>query len=149
MFWYQMQKQIEHSENHIFQKSTQRAFWNLGTSILNYHFYHHHIYFSQGIKKLRFWFCCVCCCCVLFFFSSYFSNRLYFSFCKTLCRLLWLKQDLFPFTVSLSHLCHLEVHIHLAEAVYIPPGGSKPQLPSKSKGHTSKRKATFVSDYIQ
>lgn len=62
--------------------------------------------------------------------------------------MLWLKKDLFPFTVYLKGLCHLKVHIHLAGAVYVPPGSCKPQLPSKSEGPTSKRKAIFVSDYI-
>lgn len=120
MFWDQMYRQIEHSGESRISEIYTESFWNLGTSILYCHFYYHLInIFPKGQRR--------------FFFFLYFSNTLHFSICKTLCRMLWLKQDLFPFTVSLGAFCHLKVHIHWQEPCMFPQGDPSPSYLARAR----------------
>lgn len=43
MFWDQLQRQIEHSGDSCISEICTKSFWKLGTSILQCHFYYHHI----------------------------------------------------------------------------------------------------------
>lgn len=55
MFWDQMYRQIEHGgESHISEIYT-KWFWNLDTSTLYCHFYHHHINISPKDKDYLVW----------------------------------------------------------------------------------------------
>lgn len=47
--------------------------------------------------------------------------------------MLWLKQDLFPFTVSLGAFCHLKVHIHWQEPCMFPQGDPSPSYLARAR----------------
>lgn len=98
---------ITYSKNSLcrFLKSGYYSFTLIFTTIPS-------IFFFQGIEKLIF-------IIIFFFFNCILA---FFSICKTLCKTTCLKQNLFPFTVSLRVFCHLKVCIHLDGAICIPWG---------------------------
>ena len=123
-------------ENYVFQKSTWRVFgiWLLLSYIVTFT-----SITSTFFRRYREDF---------FFFPHIWATYYISPFIKLYVECCGLNKTCFH-SVSLRGLCRLKVHIHLAGAVYVYPGGSKLQLPRKSEGPTGNRKATFVSDYTQ